>query len=55
MQVQKNGTLYDVRKSGTVWVIKAMVGGVDVTYRIPDKDALSLEDVVQYINENDVF
>ncbi len=55
MEIVKNGKTFRIEEKNDKWAIKRDVDGVKVSYDIPKKDCSSLEDVKEYVNNNDIF
>ncbi len=55
MEIIKNGKTFRIEEKSDKWSIKRDADGVKVSYEISKKNCGSLEEVKEYISNNDVF
>lgn len=55
MTVEKNGKSYEVTETATKWQLKTGEGKVKLSYEVSKDDCATLEELRQYIADNDLF
>ena len=55
MTVEKNGKSYEVTETATKWTLKAGTGKVALSYEVSKDDCATLEELRQYVADNELF
>lgn len=55
MLIEKNGKVFEVKENPNSWTLTTKYGKIDVAYNVPKLDAPTLEELMEYVAESELF
>lgn len=55
MQIEKNGNVYIVKESSSMWSLSTRIGDIPVSYNVKKTDCPTFDELKQFVAENNAF
>lgn len=55
MNIIKNGKTFNVAENENTWIVNCSDGGLSVSYKVSKILCATKDDLIEYVNSNDMF